>query len=71
MITSGLDYLVNTARPGGSLVVGSPTQATQLAGIALQREIDIPPTIKVAQGTPVRVFVAKDLDFALERSARP
>ena len=71
VITSGLDYLVNTARPGGSLVVGSPTQATQLAGIALQREIDIPPTIKVAQGTPVRVFVAKDLDFALERSARP
>ena len=71
VITSGLDYLVNTARPGGQLVVGSPTQATQLAGIALQREIDIPPTIKVAQGTPVRVFVAKDLDFALERSARP
>lgn len=71
VITSGLDYLVNTAQRGGSVVIGSPTQATQLAGIALQREIDIPPTIKVAQGTPVRVFVAKDLDFALERSARP
>jgi type IV secretion system protein VirB10 len=71
VITSGLDYLVNTAQRGGSVVVGSPTQATQLAGIALQREIDIPPTIKVAQGTPVRVFVAKDRDFALERSARP
>lgn len=71
VITSGLDYLVNTARQGGSVVVGSPTQATQLAGIALQREIDIPPTIKVAQGTPVRVFVAKDLDFGLERNPQP
>ena len=71
VITSGLDYLVATAQRGSSFVVGSPTQATQLAGIALQREIDIPPTIKVAQGTPVRVLVAKDLDFALERAARP
>ena len=70
VITSGLDYLVATAQQGGSVVVGSPTQATQLAGIALQREIDIPPTIKVAQGTPVRVFVAKDLDFSQERAAK-
>lgn len=70
VITSGLDYLVATAQQGGAVVVGSPTQATQLAGIALQREIDIPPTIKVAQGTPVRVFVAKDLDFSQERAAK-
>lgn len=67
VITGGIDYLVATANTGG-VTVGSPQQATQLAGIALQREIDIPPTIKVAQGTPVRVFVAKDLDFAVERS---
>lgn len=71
VITSGLDFLVNTAQRGGSVVVGSPTQATQLAGIALQREIDIPPTIKVAQGTPVRVFVAKDLDFSLQMAGKP
>ncbi len=69
VITGGLDYLVATANTGG-VTVGSPQQATQLAGIALQREIDIPPTIKVAQGTPVRVFVAKDLDFAVERSGQ-
>ncbi|KPF78010.1 hypothetical protein IP88_04930 [alpha proteobacterium AAP81b] len=71
VITGGIDYLVNTANRGGSVVVGSPTAATQLAGIALQREIDIPPTIKVAQGTPVRVFVARDLDFGATRLARP
>ncbi len=64
VVTAGLDYLVTTAQSAGSVNVGSPTQATQLAGVALQRDIDIPPTIKVPQGTPVRVFVAKDLDFA-------
>ena len=70
VITSGLDYLVNTAQRAGSVTVGSPQQATQLASVALQRDIDIPPTIKVPQGTPVRVFVAKDLDFALAAAKR-
>ncbi len=71
VITSGLDYLVTTAQRAGSVTVGSPQQATQLASVALQRDIDIPPTIKVPQGTPVRVFVAKDLDFAVEAGAKP
>lgn len=70
VITSGLDYLSNRNQ-GTQVVVGSSTQANQLAGIALQREIDVPPTIKVAQGTPVRVFVAKDLDFAGADGKRP
>ena len=70
VITSGLDYLVASASSGTGVIIGSPTQATQLAGVALQREIDIPPTIKVAQGTPIRVFVARDLDFAATASAR-
>ena len=70
VITSGLDYLVTTAQSAGSVTVGSPAQATQLAGVALQRDIDIPPTIKVPQGTPVRVFVARDLDFAAGPGAK-
>lgn len=70
VITSGLDYLVTTAQSAGSVNVQSPSQATQLAGVALQRDIDIPPTIKVPQGTPVRVFVAKDLDFAAGPGAK-
>lgn len=70
VITSGLDYFSNRNQ-GTQVVVGSSTQANQLAGIALQREIDVPPTIKVAQGTPVRVFVAKDLDFAGADAKRP
>lgn len=71
VITSGLDILTNRNNGGTSVLIGSSTQANQLAGIALQREIDIPPTIKIAQGTPVRVFVARDLDFDPARIGRP
>ncbi|MBC7519484.1 MAG: type IV secretion system protein VirB10 [Sandarakinorhabdus sp.] len=66
VITGAIDYAVNTAG-SGQVLVGSTAQANQLASIALQRQIDIQPTIKVAQGTPVRVFVARDLDFETGR----
>ena len=47
-----------------TFVIGSPAQANQVASIALQKQIDIPDTIRVAQGSPVQVFVARDLDFS-------
>ena len=53
-----------------SLVIGSSTQASQVAGIALQKQIDIPTTIRVAQGTAVQVSVARDLDFSGVASVR-
>ncbi|MEI6417903.1 MAG: type IV secretion system protein VirB10 [Sphingomonadales bacterium] len=71
VITGGIDYLANTARSGSQVLVGNVSQANQLASIALQRQIDIAPTIKVMQGTPVRVFVARDLDFAKARERTP
>ena len=71
VITGGLEYLANTARSGSQVLVGNVSQANQLASIALQRQIDIAPTIRVAQGTPVRVFVARDLDFGPVRPAPP
>ncbi|MEI6419852.1 MAG: TrbI/VirB10 family protein, partial [Sphingomonadales bacterium] len=71
VITGGIDYLANTARSGSQVLVGNVSQANQLASIALQRQIDIAPTIKVMQGTPVRVFVARDLDFAKVRERTP
>lgn len=67
VLTSGLEYLANSAGGGSQVLVGNVTQANQLASIALQRQIDIAPTIRVAQGTPVRVFVARDLDFGAVR----
>jgi len=47
-----------------ALIIGSPTQAQNVASIALQKQIDIPTTIRVAQGVPVQVSVARDLDFS-------
>lgn len=47
-----------------SIVIGSTQQANQVASIALQKQIDIPTTIKVPQGTPLQVFVTRDLDFS-------
>lgn len=66
VITAGTTALANSAGGGNAntLIIGSPTQANQVASIALQKQIDIPDTIKVSQGVPVQVSVARDLDFS-------
>jgi type IV secretory pathway VirB10-like protein len=65
VLSAGLDAAVNAASPTHtSVVIGSPQQATNVAGQALQRDIDTPTTISVPPGTPVRAFVARDLDFS-------
>lgn len=46
------------------VIINSSRQASDAASVALQKEIDIPPTIKVPQGAPIRIFVGRDLDFA-------
>ena len=47
-----------------TVVVGSSSEATGLASsVSAFTPASIPPTIKVAQGTPLRIFVARDLDF--------
>ena len=67
VIGAGSQALANSAGNNGgntTFVIGSPQQATQVADAALQQQINIPDTIKVAQGAPVQVFVARDLDFS-------
>ncbi|MEZ5960020.1 MAG: TrbI/VirB10 family protein [Hyphomonadaceae bacterium] len=49
---------------GTQIVVGVASSGRDAASAALSEEINIPPTISVAQGTPVRIFVARDLDFS-------
>lgn len=63
VMSAGLTAWTNHASEG-TVVVTSPDQANQVAGIALQKQIDIPVTVRVAQGTPLQVFVTRDLDFS-------
>jgi type IV secretion system protein VirB10 len=64
VISAGAEALANHGGNSTALVIGSPTQAQNVAAIALQKQIDIPTTIRVAQGAPVQVSVARDLDFS-------
>jgi len=65
VMSAGLE-LASRSESGNTtaLIIGSPQQATRVAEIALQKQIDIPPTIRVDQGTPLQVFVARDLEFS-------
>ncbi|WP_267389761.1 TrbI/VirB10 family protein [Sphingomonas sp. GC_Shp_3] len=57
-VLSGLGAL---ASGGTSLVLSSGNSA---AAVAAQRDAQIPPTIRVPVGQPIRVFTARDLDFS-------
>jgi type IV secretion system protein VirB10 len=62
---AGLDRLADSGNNDSTaIIIGSQQQASQVASIALQKQIDIPTTITVPQGTPLQVFVTRDLDFA-------
>ncbi len=62
----------NAADDGGdSITINAAGDASRVAEIALQNRVNIPPTIKVRQGSPIRIFVAKDLDFTGTPTAGP
>jgi type IV secretion system protein VirB10 len=72
VISAGLQALANsaTSNSANAVIIGSPQQATNVATVALQKDIDIPTTITVPQGQSIRVFVARDLDFSDVMEAR-
>jgi len=55
---------------GDTIYSGAGSDASNASEIALENSIDIPPTIAIDQGTPIQVFVAKDLDFGTVRAER-
>lgn len=58
-------------QPSTQIIIGSSQDAARL-GSSVFAPADIAPTIEVPQGTPIRIFVVRDLDFAsvLQASAR-
>lgn len=57
------DGMLGNARQIGAQQVSQTL--TNLANEALKNSINIPPTIHISQGTPITVFVRRDLDFSL------
>lgn len=51
------------------VVVGVARDSSDAASTALNEEIKISPTIRVAQGTPIRIFASRDLDFSTVATA--
>jgi type IV secretion system protein VirB10 len=54
---------LSTLGDSTAVVIGA-AGAQNASSAALQRDANIPPTVKVRQGEPIRIFVARDLDFS-------
>jgi len=64
VLTAALDSATGHGSNSTAIVIGSSTQATNIAQIALQKQIDIAPIIRIPQGEPIRVFLIRDVDFS-------
>ncbi len=63
-VVNGLAGSLNK-NTSNTIVIGTSTDAQNVAIEALSNDVKIPPTIKVAPGAPIQVFAARDLDFAV------
>jgi len=61
-IAIGVESVRDTSN-SGTTILQNTNSLNRAAEIALENSINIPPTIHVDQGTPIQVFVARDLDF--------
>jgi type IV secretion system protein VirB10 len=64
LIDVGTAALVAAQSDGGSSVVIAPQGASDVVSEVLRQTVDIPPTIRVAQGGRMQVLVARDVSFA-------
>lgn len=47
------------------IIASTSNAANSAASVALESDLHITPTVEVAQGAPIRVFVTRDLDFGI------
>ena len=66
LIDGGIDAAIESTRDQGdnsTTIIDDGSSLSRASEIALENSINIPPTIHIDQGTPIQVFVTKDLDF--------
>lgn len=54
----------NAAGDSRDITLNAAASTADIVDTALRSSADIPPTVKVRAGTPIRIFVAHDLDFS-------
>jgi type IV secretory pathway VirB10-like protein len=72
LIDGGLAIAASNAQNSESttIIQGGGRNLKNAAELALENSVNIPPTVEVARGTPIQVFVAQDLDFVVEEPIR-
>ena len=65
ILLSVVGGLTNALGPSNTVVIGTASQGGGgAAAVALQNDVKTSPTVRVMQGAPIQVFVARDLDFS-------
>ena len=65
LITAGAQIAANDSSDTQVIIAATRGATTDAASVALGKDLDIAPTVKVPQGAPIRIFVTRDLDFSV------
>jgi type IV secretion system protein VirB10 len=66
VLLTAVGGLASVGGSSNTVVIGTGAQGASAATAALQTDGKISPTVRVMQGAPIQVFVARDLDFSEE-----